>query len=53
MLNQEKIRTLKEKKNCNSLGMFEANAIREVDMKEKNRKEFFRRRRRVFETKLC
>ena len=51
--NQDKIRTLGEKETYKYLGILEADAIKQVEMKEKIQKEYFRRTRKLFETKLC
>ena len=47
--NQEKFRTLREKKTYKYLGILEADTIKEVEMKEK---ECLRRTRKLPETKL-
>ena len=39
LLNQERIRTLGEKKNYKYLGILEANTIKQAEMKEKNNKK--------------
>ena len=51
--NQDKIRTLREKKTYKYLGILETNTIKQVEMKEKIKKEYFRRIRNLLETKLC
>ena len=40
--NQERIRMLGEKENYNYLGIFEADTIKQAEMKEKIKKEYFR-----------
>ena len=50
--NQDKIRTLGEKENCKYLGILEADTIKQVEMKEKTKKEYLRRTRKLLETKL-
>ena len=50
--NQDKIRTLGEKENCKYLGILEADNIKQVEMKEKIKKEYLRRTRKLPETKL-
>ena len=47
--NQERIRKLKEKEN---FGILEADTIKEVKMKEKIRKEYLGRMRKLLKTKL-
>ena len=51
--NQEKIRTLGEKETYKYLGILEAETIKQVEMKEKIKKEYLRRTRKLLETKLC
>ena len=51
--NQDKIRTLGEKKTYKYLCILEADTIKQVVMKEKIKKEYLRRTRKLFETKLC
>ena len=66
--NQDKIRTLEEKETYKYLGILEADTIKQVDMKEKIKKEYLRRTRwfgfvvwilwhinlcRSFNAKLC
>ena len=48
---QEKIRTLGEKDTYKYLGILEANNIKQVEMKEKIRKEYLRKIKKLFETK--
>ena len=50
--NQDNIRTLKEKKNYNYLGILEADTIKQVEMKEKLKNKYLRRTRKLLETKL-
>ena len=50
--NQEKIRTLWEKKTHKYLGILEAEIIKQVEMKEKIKKEHPRRTRKLLEIKL-
>ena len=50
--NQDKIRTLREKETYKYLVILEADTIKEVDMKEKTKKEYLRRTRKLLETKL-
>ena len=50
--NQEKIGTLKEKETYIYWGILEANTIKQVEMKEKVKKKFHRRTRKLLETKL-
>ena len=50
--NQDKIRTLREKKTYKYLGILEANTIKQVEMKEKIKKEYLKRIRKLLETKL-
>ena len=51
--NQDKIRKLGEKETYKYLGIFEADTIKRVEMKEKSKKEYLRRTRKLLETKLC
>ena len=51
--NQVKIRTLEEKETYKYLGILEADTIKKVEMKEKIKKEYLRRTRKLLETKLC
>ena len=48
---QENIRNLEAKKNCKYLGILEMDTVKETDMKEKKRKEYLRRSRKLLETK--
>ena len=50
--NQIVIRTLREKESYKSLGILEADTIKQVEMKEKIKKEYLRRTRKLLETKL-
>ena len=51
LLNQEKIRMRGEKETYKYLGILEADTIKEAE-KEKIKKEYLRRTRKLFETKL-
>ena len=51
--NQERIRMLWEKENYKYLGILEVDTIKQVEIKEKIRKEYFWRMRNFLETKLC
>ena len=46
------IRTLEEKETYKNLGIFEADTIKQREMKEKIKKEYLRRTRKLLETKL-
>ena len=48
--NQDKIRTLGEKETYKYLGTLEADTIKQVKMKEKIKKEYLRRTRKLHET---
>ena len=50
--NQDKIRTLGEKETYSYLGILEADTIKQVEMKEKIKKEYLWRTRKLLETKL-
>ena len=50
--NHDKIRTLGEEKTYKHLVILEADTIKQVEMKDKIRKEYLRRTRKLFETKL-
>ena len=50
--NQDKIRTLGEKEIYKYLGILEADIIKQVAIKEKIKKEYLRRIRKLLETKL-
>ena len=52
LLNQDNIRTLEEKETYKYLGILMVNTIKQVEMKEKNYKEYLRRTRKLLETKL-
>ena len=52
LLNQEKIRTLGEKETYKYLEILEADTIEQVEMKEKIKKEYLKRTRKLLETKL-
>ena len=49
---QDKIRTLGEKENYKYLHILEADTIKQVEMKDKIKKEYLRRTRKLLETKL-
>ena len=51
--NQEKIWTLGEKETYKYLGILEADTIKQVEMKEKIKKEYLRKIRKLLDTKLC
>ena len=50
--NRDKIRTLGEEETYKDLGILEADTIKQVEMKDKIRKEYLRRTRKLLETKL-
>ena len=50
--NHDKIRTLRENESYKYLGILEADTIKQVEMKDKIRKEYLRRTRKLLETKL-
>ena len=50
--NYDKIRTLEENETYKYLGILEADTIKQVEMKDKIRKEYLRRTRNLLETKL-
>ena len=50
--NEDKMRTLGEKKNYKYLDILEADTINQVEMKDKIRKEYLRRTRKLLETKI-
>ena len=52
LLNQDKIRTLGEKETYKYLCLLETDTIKQVEMKEKIKKEYLRRTRKLLETKL-
>ena len=51
--NQHKIRTLREEEIYKYLGILKADTIKQVEIKEKIKKEYLRRTRKLLETKLC
>ena len=51
--NQDEIRTFGEKETCKYLDILEADTIKQVEMKEKVKKEYLRRTRKLLEAKLC
>ena len=51
--NQDKIRTLGKRETYKYLGILEGDTIKQVEMKEKIKKEYPRRTRKLLETKLC
>ena len=50
--NQEKIRVLGEKETYKNLGILEVDTVKQVKMKEKIKKEYLRRTRKLLKTKL-
>ena len=50
--NDDRIRTLEENENYKYLGIWEADTIKQVQMKDMIRKEYLRRTRKLLETKL-
>ena len=50
--NNDKIRTLGQNETYKYLGVLEADTIKQVEMKDKIRKEYLRRTRKLLETKL-
>ena len=50
--NHDKIRTLRENETYKYLGILEADTIKQVEMKDEVRKEYLRRTRKLFVTKL-
>ena len=52
LVNQDKIRMPGEKETYKYLGILEADTIKKVEMKEKIKKEYLRRTRKLLETKL-
>ena len=50
--NQEKIRTLEEKETYKYLEILEADIIKQEEMKEKIKKEYLKRTRKLLEIKL-
>ena len=51
--NHDKIRTLRENETYKYLGILEADTTKQVEMKDKIRKEYLRRTKKLPETKLC
>ena len=51
-INQEKIRTLGDKETYKYLGILEADTTKQLEMKEKIKKEYLRRTRKLLKTKL-
>ena len=51
--NQDKIRTFGEKETYKYLSILEADTIKQMEMKEKIKKEYLRRTKQLLETKLC
>ena len=51
--NQDKIRKLGEMETYKYLCILETDIIKQVEMKEKNQKEYHKRTRKLLETKLC
>ena len=49
--NQDKIKTLGEKETYKYSGILEADTIKQVEMKEKIKKEYLRRSKKLLETK--
>ena len=49
--NQEKIRTLVENETCKYVSFLEADTMKQVEMKDKIQKEYYRRTRKLLETK--
>ena len=50
--NSEKLRTLRVKETYRYLGILEVETIKQVEMKEKIKKEYLRRTRKFLKTKL-
>ena len=50
--NHDKIRMLEENETYKYLGILEADTVKQVQMKDKTRKEYLRRTRKLLETKL-
>ena len=50
--NQDKIKTLEENETYKYLGILETDTIKQEEVKEKNKKEYLRRSRKLLETKL-
>ena len=51
--NQESFKMLGEKENYKYLGILEADTIKQAEMKEKIKKEYYRRTRKLPESTLC
>ena len=51
LLTHDKIRTLEENETYKYLGILETDTIKQVEMKDKIRKEYLRRIRKLFQTK--
>ena len=51
--NQDKIRMFGEKETFKYLGILEGETMNEVEMKEKIKKEYLRKTRKLLKTKLC
>ena len=51
--NQDKVRMLGEKETYKYLGILEADTIKLMEMKEKMKKEYLRRTRKLLVRKLC
>ena len=49
---QDEIRTLRKKETYKYLGILEADTIKQVEIKDKIKKEYLRRTRKLLETKL-
>ena len=52
LLNKDKIKTLAENETYKYLGILEADTIKQVEMKDKNQKEYLRKTGKLLETKL-
>ena len=52
LLNQDKIRMLGEKETYKYLGILEADTLKQVEMKEKIKKEYLRRTRKLLKTTI-
>ena len=51
LLNRDKIRTLGEEETYKYFGILEADAIKQMELKDKIQKEYLRRTRKLLETK--
>ena len=51
--NQENIKTLGEMENQKHLGILVDGTIKQTEMKDKMRQDYFKRIRKLFDTKLC